>query len=73
MNYIEMKSADNYRVIVLQFNEWDSLVLVCRVACVDVNSSNHDVYHLSGRNSNVLLELLCNKMTRKDIIELFFT
>lgn len=72
--YKVLKTKDDYKVEVYVYNPWDYSchVFVCKEPGVSVNSTNHDLYHLHGRDSYEVLLKDCEHMTREEVIRMFF-
>lgn len=69
-----LKTKDDYEVNVWIYNHGGYFchVFVCKKPGVSVNSSNHDLYHLHGRDSYEVLVSDCKNMTREEVVRMFF-
>ena len=72
--YKYLETKDGYKVEVYVYNPWGYCchVFVCKEPGKRVNSSNNDLYHLSGRDSYEVLVSDCKNMTREEVIKMFF-
>ena len=69
-----LKTKDGYEVDTWVYNsrDYSCHVFVCRNQNERVNSSNHDLYHLQGKDSYEVLLSDCEHMTREEVIRMFF-
>lgn len=69
-----LKTKDGYEIDTWIYNSYDYSchVFVRRRQDERVNSTNHDLYHLHGRDAYETLLKDCGSMTRKEIIRMFF-
>ena len=69
-----LKTKDGYEVKVWVYNlrDYSSHVFVCKKPGEEVNSTNHDLYHLCGKDSYEVLVSDCKDMTREEVIRMFF-
>ena len=69
-----LKTKDGYEIDTWVYNSGDYSchVFVCKKQGERVNSANHDLYHLRGRDAYETLLKDCWDMTREEIIRMFF-
>jgi len=69
-----LKTKDGYKVEVYVYNhrDYSCHVFVCKKPDESVNSTNHDLYGLRGRDSYEVLLKDCKNMTREEVIRMFF-
>ena len=67
-------TKDGFELEIYVFNDVDysSHVFVCRKKGEHVNSTNHDLFVLRGRDAYETLLKDCEYMTREEIIRMFF-
>ena len=69
-----LRTKDGYEVDTWIYNsrDYSCHVFMCRKQGERVNSTNHDLYHLHGRDAYETLLKDCGDMTREDIVRMFF-